>query len=182
MFSAGAKQEALDRLSPSDPEKTSIFVRSFLPLIPRNEMTLIDIAKETQERVRELARSVGHEQNPAYYDGIVGRITLTGRADCHAPVTKTDVCGPRPARKRAGQAGASLTPARAPEVTRPRSKPATVPRPVRAIRKSLPIFRASNTRRWPHRPASRRAEGRRNPGAPRRIFFQLGPVLRQDAQ
>jgi hypothetical protein len=46
MFSAGARQEALDRLSPSDPEKTSVFVRSFVPLIPRNDLTLIDIAKE----------------------------------------------------------------------------------------------------------------------------------------
>jgi hypothetical protein len=78
MFSAGAKQEALDRLSNSDPEKTSIFVRSFLPLLDRSDMTLIDMAKETQERVRELARSVGHDQTPAYYDGIVGRVTLTG--------------------------------------------------------------------------------------------------------
>src|SRR5262245_22617044 len=36
------------------------------------------MAKETQQKVRELARSVGHEQIPAYYDGIVGRVTLTG--------------------------------------------------------------------------------------------------------
>ncbi|MFC2248843.1 caspase family protein [Labrys portucalensis] len=78
MFSAGTKQEALDRLSPADSEKTSVFVRSFLPLLGRQDLTLIDMAKETQEKVRTLARSAGREQIPAYYDGIVGRVTLTG--------------------------------------------------------------------------------------------------------
>lgn len=78
MFSAGSKQEALDRLSSGDPEKTSVFVRSFLPLLGRQDLTLIDMAKETQEKVRALARSAGREQVPAYYDGIVGRVTLTG--------------------------------------------------------------------------------------------------------
>jgi len=78
MFSAGQKQEALDRLSANDPAETSVFVRSFLPLLGRSDLSLIDIAKETQHKVRELARSVGHEQIPAYYDGIVGRVTLTG--------------------------------------------------------------------------------------------------------
>lgn len=78
MFSAGQKQEALDKLSANDPSDTSVFVRSFLPLIGRPDLSLIDIAKETQQKVRELARSVGHEQIPAYYDGIVGRVTLTG--------------------------------------------------------------------------------------------------------
>ncbi len=78
MFSAGSKQEALDRLSPGDMEKTSVFVRSFLPMLARQDLTLIDMAKETQEKVRTLARSSGREQVPAYYDGIVGRVTLTG--------------------------------------------------------------------------------------------------------
>jgi hypothetical protein len=78
MFSAGSKQEALDKLSVNDPAGTSIFVRSFLPLVARTDLSLIDIAKETQAKVRDLARSVGHEQVPAYYDGIVGRVTLTG--------------------------------------------------------------------------------------------------------
>ena len=98
MFSAGAKQEALDRLSPGDPEKTSVFVRSLLPLLERPELTLIDLAKETQERVGDLARSVGHEQNPAYYDGIAGRITLTGvRPNASAAVAaKSDAVATRP--------------------------------------------------------------------------------------
>lgn len=78
LFSAGSKQTALDRLSDADPNPTSIFVRSFLPLLERPDLSLIDMAKETQEHVKALAQSVGHEQVPAYYDGIVGRVTLTG--------------------------------------------------------------------------------------------------------
>lgn len=78
IFSAGAKQQALDRLSPEDPVQTSIFARTFLPLLGDGRLTLIDLAKETQERVRTMARSIGHEQLPAYYDGVVGRITVTG--------------------------------------------------------------------------------------------------------
>jgi len=174
MFSAGAKQEALDRLSPTDTVKTSIFVRSFLPLIPRNDMTLIDIAKETQERVRELARSVGHEQIPAYYDGIVGRVTLTGAPTVAPPVTKADVVAarqPEIALAKPVEAMAS----RAPEVTSPEieacdraaasprdpEKPANIPgieyealaaqAGVAACRKAAEI-----------------------PGAPRRVFFELG--------
>ena len=88
LFSAGAKQQALDRLSPADPVQTSIFARTFLPLLADGRMTLIDLAKETQVRVRTLARSVGHEQLPAYYDGVVGRIGITGEVSTEsAPPT-----------------------------------------------------------------------------------------------
>lgn len=93
MFSAGSKQLALDRLSASDQEKTSVFVRSVLPLLDRPELSLIDVAKETQGRVRELARSVGHDQVPAYYDGIVGRVSLTGAL----PSARIEIKPPEPA-------------------------------------------------------------------------------------
>jgi TPR repeat protein len=93
MFSAGSKQQALDKLSPNDPAATSIFVRSFLPLVERTDLTLIDIAKETQAKVRDLARSIGHEQIPAYYDGIVGRVNLTGALPAAKPaiIAKPDM-------------------------------------------------------------------------------------------
>lgn len=92
MFSAGSKQLALDRLSAGDQEKTSVFVRSVLPLLERPELSLIDVAKETQTRVRELARSVGHDQVPAYYDGIVGRVSLTGAL----PSARIEIKPPEP--------------------------------------------------------------------------------------
>ena len=114
MFSAGAKQEALDSLSSTDPEKTSVFVRSLLPLIARKDMTLIDLAKETQEQVRGLAQSVGHDQIPAYYDGIVGRVTLTGAPVVAPTVTQQDVLAarqpnPEPARQIAPAAPVEVT-------------------------------------------------------------------------
>lgn len=97
MFSAGSKQQALDKLSPDDPATTSIFVRSFLPLVARTDLTLIDIAKETQAKVRDLARSIGHEQIPAYYDGIVGRVNLTGALPAAQVATaKPDAVASRP--------------------------------------------------------------------------------------
>jgi tetratricopeptide (TPR) repeat protein len=171
MFSAGAKQEALDSLSSTDPEKTSVFVRSLLPLIARKDMTLIDLAKETQEQVRGLAQSVGHDQIPAYYDGIVGRVTLTGAPVVAPAVTQQDVLAarqpnPEPLRQ--------ISPAAPVEVTSPEieacdraaasprdpDKPANIPgveyeslaaqAGVLACRKAVDI-----------------------PGAPRRIFFEL---------
>lgn len=103
MFSAGSKQLALDRLNAGDTEKTSVFVRSVLPLLQRPDLSLIDIAKEAQSRVRDLARSVGHEQVPAYYDGIVGRVSLTGTL----PATQAAIASPAPPAAQSGQGNAA---------------------------------------------------------------------------
>jgi len=84
MFSAGAGQEALDRLGPDDRHPNSIFTRLFIDLVKRPDLDLIDVAKELQVEVPKLAQSVGHEQLPAYYDQIPGRIFLA-RADGAAP-------------------------------------------------------------------------------------------------
>ena len=102
MFSAGIKQEALDRLSPEDPTKSSVFVRSILPMIGRKDLSLIDMAKEVQARVRDLARSVGHDQVPAYYDGIVERVSLTGTVPV-APTPALTAATPPPPRGNAGE-------------------------------------------------------------------------------
>lgn len=104
MFSAGSKQQALDKLSPNDPASTSIFVRSVLPLVERTDLTLIDIAKETQAKVRNLARSIGHEQVPAYYDGIVGRVNLTGALPAAKPELFVKSEAPSPGPKQPGAA------------------------------------------------------------------------------
>lgn len=76
MFSAGAGQEALDRLGDNDAHPNSVFTRLFIELVKRPDLDLIDVAKELQIEVPKLARSVGHEQLPAYYDQIPGRIFL----------------------------------------------------------------------------------------------------------
>ncbi|MDQ0391247.1 caspase family protein [Labrys monachus] len=77
LMSAGAKQEALDRLSDQDADPNSVFTRSFLGELARPGRTLVEIAKKTQVDVRALAASVGYEQTPAYYDQVIGDVVLS---------------------------------------------------------------------------------------------------------
>jgi hypothetical protein len=81
LMSAGAKQEALDRLSDADANPNSVFTRTFLTELSKPGQTLVQIAKKTQVEVKTLARSVGHDQTPAYYDQVIGDIVLSGAAD-----------------------------------------------------------------------------------------------------
>ncbi|MET0866979.1 MAG: caspase family protein [Pseudorhodoplanes sp.] len=177
LFSAGAKQEALDRLSPGDGEPVSVFARNFLPLLASADMTLIDLAKETQERVQAQARSVGHEQLPAYYDGVVGRITLTGdvvspaasqTARVNPPAAPATAPVAQPAQQPRGQIEASLASSpqveacdRAAASPNDPDKPASIPGvDVKAISGPAAI-------------AACRAAAE-IPNAPRRVFFELG--------
>ncbi len=77
LMSAGAKQEAIDRLSDSDGEKNSVFTRTFLRELAKPGQTLVQIAKATQVGVKALAATVGYEQTPAYYDQVVGDVVLS---------------------------------------------------------------------------------------------------------
>jgi hypothetical protein len=77
LMSAGAKQEALDRLSDQDSNPNSVFTRSFLSELAKPGQTLVEIAKRTQVDVRALAASVGHDQTPAYYDQVIGDVVLS---------------------------------------------------------------------------------------------------------
>lgn len=86
MFSAGARQRAVDRLSDADPDPNSVFTRVLVPLIRTPGLSMIDIAKQIQPKVRELAASVGEEQVPAYYDEIIGHLVLVPGA----PTPKVD--------------------------------------------------------------------------------------------
>ncbi len=79
-MSAGAKQEALDRLSIGEPEKNSVFTRVFLSELAKPGQTLVQIAKATQIGVSNLAATIGYEQTPAYYDEVVGDVVLSDAA------------------------------------------------------------------------------------------------------
>src|SRR5215475_4950735 len=74
VFSAVAKQTALDRLTASDPDPNSVFTRNFVRQLATPALTLVQIAKRTQIDVKQLAATVRHEQTPAYYDQIVGDV------------------------------------------------------------------------------------------------------------
>jgi len=80
LFSAGAGEVALDMLSHDDPNPHSIFVRSLLPLLKDPELKIYALAKQLQRDVHALARTVGHDQRPAYFDTLLADYYL-GRFD-----------------------------------------------------------------------------------------------------
>jgi uncharacterized caspase-like protein len=85
LFSAGAKQVALDRLSGRDGDPNSVFSRNFIHELQEPGLTLVQIAKRTQMDVRQMAATVGRDQTPAYYDQIVGDIVFNGSAAAVPP-------------------------------------------------------------------------------------------------
>lgn len=76
LMAAGSGQSALDRLSDQDPDPNSVFTRQLIPLLKTPGLTHIDIAKRLQTGVRTLAATVGHSQQPAYYDEVPGTIVI----------------------------------------------------------------------------------------------------------
>jgi hypothetical protein len=86
VFSAGAKQTALDRLSQTDPNPNSVFTRNFIREVSTPELTLVQIAKRTQIAVKQLAATVRHDQTPAYYDQIVGDVVFKPSTGSPLPI------------------------------------------------------------------------------------------------
>jgi hypothetical protein len=78
MYSAGAGQAALDRLSDNDDDPNSVFTRSLVPLIKTPGLGVQDVAMKVREQVVTLANSVGHKQTPSYYDQVIGRFCPAG--------------------------------------------------------------------------------------------------------
>jgi formylglycine-generating enzyme required for sulfatase activity len=76
LYAAGYGQTALDRLPGNDPVPTSVFTRHLIPALRTPGLTQVEIAKRVQSEVDALARTVPHQQQPAYYDQIVGTIVL----------------------------------------------------------------------------------------------------------
>ncbi|MEO1789691.1 MAG: caspase family protein [Pseudomonadota bacterium] len=81
MFSAGAGQLALDRLSDADPDENSVFTRTLLPRLREPGLELRDLVAETRIAVRDLARTQSHAQFPAYYDELLGEFFFAGQGD-----------------------------------------------------------------------------------------------------
>lgn len=68
LFSAGANQQALDKLNDTDSNPNGLFTREFLPMITTPGVSAADALKKVRTSVTSKARSVGHDQNPALYD------------------------------------------------------------------------------------------------------------------
>ncbi|MGI9476678.1 MAG: SUMF1/EgtB/PvdO family nonheme iron enzyme [Hyphomicrobiaceae bacterium] len=85
LFSAGAGQQALDRLADNDPHPNSIFTRTLLPLLAQKGQELSQLTRRVKRDVRALARTVSHRQTPAVYNEVIGDVYLAGRAVGPAP-------------------------------------------------------------------------------------------------
>lgn len=83
MYSADAGQQALDRLPGEDDnpdaDPNSVYTRTLLPLLRSPGLGLRDIAVRVRGDVSSLARDIGHDQFPAYYDALEGEVYLAGR-------------------------------------------------------------------------------------------------------
>ena len=91
MYSAGAGETALDRLPGDDPDKVnSVYTRKLLPLVKTPGLPLHELARQLRLEVHDLAAAVPHVQQPAYYDGLIGKFCLAGcEASSSVPAPKT---------------------------------------------------------------------------------------------
>lgn len=114
LFSAGANQQALDRLSDSDPDPNSIFTRSLIPLLKQDGLEIGRMARLLRRKVRSLARTVNYTQTPAVYNELTGDFYLRGGpGSTSAPIVAAK---PKGGRKVAVE-----------PVTRPETKPVPAP-------------------------------------------------------
>lgn len=93
LMSAGAGQEALDRLGENDANPNSVFTRTLLPFLQKPGMSHIALAKAVQREVEATAKTIGRNQQPAFYDQITGEIVLLPEGDEVKPVETPEVTG-----------------------------------------------------------------------------------------
>jgi formylglycine-generating enzyme required for sulfatase activity/uncharacterized caspase-like protein len=86
MMSAGAGQEALDSLSPTDTNPNSVYTRTLLPLLREPGLEITDLAKRLRGNVEALALTVRHEQRPAFYHELSGDFFLVAKTEAPAVV------------------------------------------------------------------------------------------------
>lgn len=72
VYSAGTGQQALDRLSASDPVRNGLFTRIFVKEMLTPGLPIPQVVDRVRERVRDEALKVKHDQMPALYNQSVG--------------------------------------------------------------------------------------------------------------
>lgn len=91
LYSAGVGQTALDSLGQNDPNPNSVFTRALLPLLQAPGLSVQSIARDVRDTVLSTARTVGHEQFPAYYDQLSADFALIhAKAEVLAESLSTD--------------------------------------------------------------------------------------------
>ena len=68
LYSAGANQQALDSLDDNDRNPNGVFTREFLPMISQPGISATEALRKTRSIVKQKAKAVGHDQDPAFYD------------------------------------------------------------------------------------------------------------------
>lgn len=72
VFSAGANQQALDKLHDEDSHPNGVFTREFLPWIEKPGVKVRDAILQVRRAVHDRAKGVNHDQFPAVYDQVLG--------------------------------------------------------------------------------------------------------------
>jgi uncharacterized caspase-like protein len=72
IFSAGAGQQALDRLGKDDKAKNGLFTRVLVDKVGKSKDPIHLLMRDVRTEVAKLAQTVGHEQVPAIYDQVIG--------------------------------------------------------------------------------------------------------------
>lgn len=123
LYSAGAGQQALDRLPGEDSDPNSVFTRIFVRQMKKPGMNLIDLGESVRDEVAHLAESVPHKQVPAYYNEVRGaRFLSLASTD---PLPKPDGAPPSPAV--ATRPDPAPLPAVLPRPAQPSAQPALQP-------------------------------------------------------
>jgi hypothetical protein len=79
LYSAGAGQEALDRLGPHDADPNGVFTRVFIREIKKPGVPADQILKNVRDQVVQMAKSINHEQVPALYDQSIGEFYFNAK-------------------------------------------------------------------------------------------------------
>ena len=88
VYSAGANQKALDRLSDADRNPNGLFTREFLKAMRIPGLTVQEAVNKIKTSVIAQAKGVGHVQTPAIYDQSVGTFMFTP-GEAPAPADNT---------------------------------------------------------------------------------------------
>ncbi|MDA9825798.1 caspase family protein [Porticoccaceae bacterium] len=68
MYSASRGQQALDRLGPNDRDKNGVFTRKLISKLSQKGLSALQVIRDVQDEVEELAATVNHDQRPAVYN------------------------------------------------------------------------------------------------------------------
>jgi hypothetical protein len=81
MYSASRGQQALDRLGADDLNPNGVFTRKLLDKLGTAGLSALQVIRDVQDEVEELAASVNHEQRPAVYNESRGDFYFFGKPE-----------------------------------------------------------------------------------------------------